>query len=108
MPADASPLPAHPFSPKRRRRFYLTGAALLGLLGLTLAVYLLPVPAAWATVLGLLIAAAKAALILAVFMELAESTALVRVAAAVGLVWLLFLFALTLGDYLSRGSALAP
>jgi cytochrome c oxidase subunit 4 len=63
----------------------------------------LPVPAAWAAPLGLLVAGAKAALITVVFVEIAERTALVRVAAAAGFMWLLLLFALTLRDYLSRG-----
>ncbi len=95
---------ADPFGRDARLRLYKTAAALFALLGLTVAVYVLPVPAAWATPAGLLIAAAKAALVVAVFMELAGSSRLVRLAAATGALWLLILFALTLGDYLSRGA----
>ena len=48
------------------------------------------------------IAAAKAALIALFFMNLATSSVLVRLASAAGIFWLVFMFALTAGDYLSR------
>lgn len=59
------------------------------------------------------VAATKAALVLIFFMHLDRSRALLRLAALCGLFWVLFLFSLTFGDYLTRnwnGSAttLAP
>ena len=59
------------------------------------------------------VAVAKAALVVIFFMHLDRSRALVRLAATAGLFWLVFMFSLSLGDYLTRdwsGSAttLAP
>lgn len=48
------------------------------------------------------IAAAKAALVLIFFMHLDRSRALLRLAALSGLFWVLFLFSLSFGDYLTR------
>jgi len=50
------------------------------------------------------IAAAKALLVGWVFMHLSRSSPLVRLVAGAGFVWLLFLFALSGVDYLSRMS----
>ena len=108
MRDDATSRSADPFGRDARLRLYKTAGLLFALLGLTVAVYVLPVPAAWATPIGLAIATAKAGLVVTVFMELAEGTAMVRIAAAASVVWLLFLFALTLGDYLSRGPLPTP
>jgi len=59
------------------------------------------------------VAATKATLVLIFFMHLDRSRALLRLAALCGLFWVVFLFSLTFGDYLTRnwsGSAttLAP
>jgi len=59
------------------------------------------------------VAAAKAALVLIFFMHLDRSRALIRLTAAAGVFWVIFLFSLSFGDYLTRnwnGSAttLAP
>jgi cytochrome c oxidase subunit 4 len=59
------------------------------------------------------VATAKAALVVIFFMHLDRARALVRLAALAGVFWLLFLFSLSFGDYLTRdwnGSAttLAP
>ena len=59
------------------------------------------------------VAVAKAALVVIFFMHLDRSRALVCLAAMAGLFWLVFMFSLSLGDYLTRdwsGSAttLAP
>jgi cytochrome c oxidase subunit 4 len=48
------------------------------------------------------IAALKAALVAALFMELSGSKALIRLAALAGLVFLAAMFALTLADVLTR------
>jgi len=53
-------------------------------------------------VLSLLIAAAKVAIIVIVFMELPKGMAVQQLAACVGVFWLLFLFVLGFADYLTR------
>jgi cytochrome c oxidase subunit 4 len=53
-------------------------------------------------VLALGISAAKALLVLALFMKLFRASALTRAAAAAGLFWLAVLFALSATDYLTR------
>ncbi len=57
---------------------------------------------AFNTILNMGIAAAKVALILLFFMKLTSSSALIRLASLAGLFWLVFMFALTAGDYLTR------
>ncbi len=51
---------------------------------------------------GLLIAAAKVALIAEIFMELRKASPLVRVAAAAGAFWLGLLFLFSFADFLTR------
>lgn len=53
-------------------------------------------------VVGLFIAAAKAALILMFFMHLRYNTAVIRMAAISGLLWLAILLTLAMSDYVSR------
>ena len=53
-------------------------------------------------VVSLLIAAAKVAIIVVIFMELPKASGVQILAAGVGLFWLLFLFVLGFADYLSR------
>jgi cytochrome c oxidase subunit 4 len=57
---------------------------------------------AFNTIINLAIAAAKVVLILLFFMKLRSSSALVRLISMAGLFWLVFMFALTAGDYLTR------
>jgi cytochrome c oxidase subunit 4 len=54
------------------------------------------------TVISMAIAATKAALILIFFMKLKTSSALARLASLAGLFWLVLMFCLTAGDYLTR------
>lgn len=54
------------------------------------------------TIINMAIAAAKVALILVFFMKLRSSSALIRLVSMAGLFWLVFMFALTAGDYLTR------
>ena len=83
------------------RRNGLIWAALMLLLALTLGLAYVPMglvtPAA-----GILIALAKAGLVILLFMELAKARPLIRLAAMAGVVFLAVLFALTLADVLSR------
>jgi cytochrome c oxidase subunit 4 len=83
------------------RRNLAIWAALMGLLVLTLVLAYLPL-GALNTPLGIAIGLAKAALVALLFMELARSSALTRLAAMAGLVFMTVLFALTLADVLSR------
>lgn len=52
--------------------------------------------------ISMTVSALKAALIVLFFMNLRTSSVLVRIASGAGLFWLVFMFALTLGDYLTR------
>jgi cytochrome c oxidase subunit IV len=89
--------------PLTLRRHLLVGLALLALLALTAGSALLPL-GAFNAVSNFAIAALKAALVLAFFMHLGRGDAAVRIAAAAGLLWLGFLVALSLVDFLGRGS----
>lgn len=53
-------------------------------------------------VAGLAIAMIKAGLVVMIFMGLRDATTLIRLASAAGIFWLVFMFALTLSDVLSR------
>jgi cytochrome c oxidase subunit 4 len=83
------------------RRNGLIWAGLMLLLTLTLILAYVPMglltPAA-----GIVIAFAKAGLVILLFMELAKARPLIRLAAMAGVVFLAVLFALTLADVLSR------
>lgn len=80
----------------------LVCGALLGLLALTVGAAHVDLGPAnvW---IGLAISAAKAGLILSVFMNLRRESHLVRLAAAASLLWLSVALTLTMSDYLSRG-----
>ena len=75
--------------------------ALTALLATTIAVAYVHL-GAMNLVASLLIAAIKIAIIAVIFMELLKSTGIQRLAAGVGLFWLIFLFLLSFADYLSR------
>jgi cytochrome c oxidase subunit 4 len=83
------------------RRNGLIWAALMSLLTLTLVLAYVPMGVFTPTA-GIAIACIKAGLVVMLFMELARSRPLIRLAAAAGLVFLTVLFALTLADVLSR------
>jgi len=75
--------------------------ALTALLGLTIFLAYIPL-GGMNLVVSLIIAAAKVAIIVVIFMELPKGTAVKQLAAGVGAFWLLFLFLLAFADYLSR------
>jgi cytochrome c oxidase subunit 4 len=83
------------------RRNGLIWAALLLLLMLSLGLAYVPMglftPAA-----GIFIAFVKAGLVILLFMELASSKPLIRLAALSGVVFLMAMFALTMADVLTR------
>lgn len=74
---------------------------LLGLLAATLAAAYGPL-GAFSIPLNLLIAALCVGLIGVLFMNLLRSSVLIRLASAAGIFWILFMFVMTAGDYLSR------
>ena len=79
----------------------LVWAALMVLLGATLGYAYLP-RAPGKIVSGMVVAAAKAGLIAAVFMQLRKASAIVRLAAVAGLAWLSLLFLFSFSDFLTR------
>jgi cytochrome c oxidase subunit 4 len=83
------------------KRIWLCWAALVLLLATTTGAAFLPLGRLNLFV-ALAIAAAKALLVLIVFMELRRSSGLVRAFAVAGFFWLLILLTLTSADYLTR------
>jgi cytochrome c oxidase subunit 4 len=80
---------------------------LLALIALTvllcLTIFLAYVPlGSMHLMVSLIIAGAKVAIIVVIFMELPKSSPVQQLAAGVGLFWLTFLFLLGFADYLSR------
>jgi len=55
------------------------------------------------TPIALAVAAAKAMLVILFFMGVKYNNTLTKVVAASGFVWLIILFGMTMGDYLTRG-----
>ena len=76
-------------------------AALMALLTLTIVCAYLPL-GPFNTPIGVVIAFAKAGLVVAFFMGLAKPSPLPRLAALAGVVWLFVMFALTFADVLWR------
>jgi cytochrome c oxidase subunit IV len=83
------------------RRNILVWLALLLLLMLTFGVAHLSLGVG-NVVAGLAIATIKAGLVVMIFMGLRSANGLIKLTAAAGVFWLIFLFALTLSDVLAR------
>ena len=83
------------------RRNGVIWAALLLLLMLSLGLAYVPM-GLFTPVAGIVIAFVKAGLVILLFMELASSKPLIRLAATAGLIFLAAMFALTLSDVLAR------
>jgi cytochrome c oxidase subunit 4 len=75
--------------------------ALLVLLVLTATCAFLPLRG-YNLAVALVIAAAKAGVVIYLFMELRKENATIRIVAGVGLVWLAIMLMLALADFLSR------
>lgn len=75
---------------------------LMILLGITLGTAYLKLDGHYSAALHLGIAALQVFLLWLLFMDLLESSSLVRLGAAAGLFWITFLFALTFADYFTR------
>jgi cytochrome c oxidase subunit 4 len=90
-----------------RRSWWLWGApavvwlVLLALFGASFATAYLPLGAGNIAV-NLLIAMIMIVVLVTFLMDLKGATALIRVVAVAGLLWLILMFALTFNDYLSR------
>jgi cytochrome c oxidase subunit 4 len=81
--------------------------ALMLLLALTTALAFVPLGGA-NLVVSLVIAAAKALIVLVMFMELKGSSSLIRAVAAAGFFWLMIMIALTTADYTHRTDVRVP
>ena len=91
------------------RIYLIVWAALMALMILTVFLSTVPMGHAANTIVALIIASIKAALVLMFFMHLKyESYKLSAVVFGAGLFWLLIMFGLTLVDYLSRGTSGVP
>lgn len=80
----------------------ITFIALLALLVATVAAAMVPL-GFWNVWLALAIAATKTLLVVIVFMGLYRATGVMRMAAAVGLLWLSFALILVMADSMTRG-----
>ncbi|WP_174302087.1 cytochrome C oxidase subunit IV family protein [Caulobacter sp. S45] len=79
----------------------LVWVGLLGLLAVNIGVSFLPLGPA-KTPVNLAVAVVQASLMFVVFMRLNRASALVKLTAAAGLVWLSFLFLIGSADFLTR------
>jgi cytochrome c oxidase subunit 4 len=79
-----------------------TCIALLALLAVTWAIAYVDL-GPFNLIVALAVAVAKAIVIALFFMHIKGSSRLLHLAAVAGLIWLLFLISLTLGDYFTRG-----
>jgi cytochrome c oxidase subunit IV len=79
-----------------------TCIALLALLALTWAIAYVDL-GPFNLIVALAVAIAKAIVIALFFMHIKGSSRLLHLAAIAGVIWLLFLISLTLGDYATRG-----
>jgi cytochrome c oxidase subunit 4 len=85
-------------------RLLLAWAALLGLLAMTVGAAFLPIGGAKPWV-ALMIAAAKAAVILWFFMELRRDSGISRLAGIAAFLWIAMLLVLSAADYVTRGGS---
>lgn len=84
------------------RTYLLVFLALLVLVGVTVGAALLDL-GSFGPIVALLIAGLKAGLIMVFFMHLRHTTKVAWVFAALGLLWLSIMLALTMADYLTHG-----
>jgi len=91
--------PAEAHSPVKL--YLVIYVALLTLLGATVAVAFINL-GTWNIVVALIIATIKALLVILFFMHVKDSEHLIWVFAAVGFLWMTFMYAGIFGDYLTR------
>ncbi len=85
----------------RSSTYYAVFAALIALTFLTVGISFIDL-GAWHTPVGLVIAVAKASLVVLFFMHLLHSPRMIWISFGAGLFWLAILLALTMADYLTR------
>jgi cytochrome c oxidase subunit 4 len=83
--------------------YVIVCALLIALTFLTLAVSFFHLSGAWHVVIGLIIAACKASLVVLFFMHVIISPKLTWIVVIVSVFWLSILLVLTLTDYFTRG-----
>lgn len=81
--------------------YYAIFGILMVLTGVTVGVAYIDL-GRWNTVAALAIACFKAMIVVLYFMHVKYSTRLIKLTVIAGLYWMVILFALTLGDYLTR------
>ena len=84
-----------------KKTYYLVAAALMVLLATTVIVALIPL-GPFNTLVALAIAVTKAMLVVLVFMHLKYNTRMTWVFASGGILWLLIMIILTMGDFFAR------
>lgn len=85
-----------------QQTYFVIFAALLGLLVVTVAVAFAHLEHPWNTVIALVIATIKAALVVLYFMHVRYQRPPIWVTASAGLLWLFILLGLTFSDYMTR------
>jgi cytochrome c oxidase subunit 4 len=85
------------------RTFVIVCFLLVGLTVLTVGVSFADLPGIWHVVVGLIIAACKASLVVLFFMHVLISPRVTWIVIVVACFWVGLLFVLTLNDYFSRG-----
>jgi cytochrome c oxidase subunit 4 len=81
--------------------YYMVFGALIVLTVVTVAIARVDL-GAMNTPIALLVAGVKASLVILIFMGVKWNTPLTKVVAASGFLWLIILFGITMGDYLTR------
>lgn len=85
-----------------KRNYILVFAALMVLTALTVYVAYFDF-GAWNSIVAMGIAVAKATLVVLVFMHVRHSSPLTKLVVVGAMLWMVFMVALTLGDYFTRG-----
>jgi cytochrome c oxidase subunit 4 len=85
------------------RTYLIVLAILLALTALTIGVSFLHVNGLWHVVIGLIIAAVKASLVVLFFMHAVTSPRVTWVVILIAIAWIGILLVLTLADYFTRG-----
>jgi cytochrome c oxidase subunit 4 len=84
-----------------KKTYYLVGAALMVLLALTVGVALVPL-GPFNVLVALAIAVTKALIVVLYFMHVKYNSRLTWVFASGGVLWLLIMIILTMGDFIAR------
>ncbi|RPH38231.1 caa(3)-type oxidase subunit IV [bacterium] len=84
-----------------KKTYYLVGAALMVLLGVTVGVALVPL-GPFNVLVALAVAFTKALIVVLYFMHVKYNSRLTWVFASGGVLWLLIMIILTMGDFIAR------